>query len=111
MDGAAGSSGIDTAGWKRLCTSFGTLPIFVMPLLVSQREFVQPMWIRKAQSMQINHKCPGVKPIGVGETLRRIVGKAVSTTLKSDIQDVVGPVQLCANYEGGCEAAVHELFS
>ena len=59
-------------------------------------------------------KCPGVRPIGIGETLRRIVGKAVSITLKADIQEAVGPVQLSAGYEGGCEVAVHamhELFS
>ena len=56
-------------------------------------------------------KCPGVRPIGIGETLRRIIGKAVSITLKADIQESVG---LCASYEGGCEAAVHamhELYS
>lgn len=33
----------------------------------------------------------------------------MSITLKADIQDVVGPVQLCASYEGGCEAAVHAM--
>ena len=35
-------------------------------------------------------------------------------TLKADIQDAVEPIQLCASYEGGCEAAahaMHELFS
>ena len=59
-------------------------------------------------------KCPGVRPIGIGETLRRIVGKAVSITLRADIQEAVGPIQLCASFEGGCEAAVHamhQLFS
>ena len=35
----------------------------------------------------------------------------MSITLKADIQDTVGPIQLCASYEEGCEAAVHELFS
>ena len=42
------------------------------------------------------------------------MGKAVSITLKHAIQEAVGPVQLCASYESGCEAAVHamnELFS
>ena len=59
-------------------------------------------------------KCPGVRPIGIGETLRRIIGKALYFTLKYDIQDAVGPLQLCAGFEGGCEAAVHamqQLFS
>lgn len=59
-------------------------------------------------------KCPGVRPIGIGENLQCIIGKAVSTILKADIQDAVGPIQLCSSYERRCEAAVHamhELFS
>ena len=54
-------------------------------------------------------KHPGIILIGIGETLRRIVGKAVSNSLKSEIQDAVGPLQLCAGYDGGCEAAVHAI--
>ena len=49
-----------------------------------------------------------------GETLRCIIGKAISITLKYDIQVTVGPLQLCAGFKGGCEAAVHsmqQLFS
>ena len=39
-------------------------------------------------------KCPGVRPIGVGKVVRRIVGKSVLSTLKMDILEVVGPLQL-----------------
>ena len=49
-----------------------------------------------------------------GETLRCIIGKAISITLKYDIQVTVGPLQLCAGFKGGCEAAEHymqQLFS
>ena len=35
-------------------------------------------------------KSPGVRPIGVGEVLRRIIGKAILTVLKSDILNVTG---------------------
>ena len=35
------------------------------------------------------NKNPGVRPIGVGETLRRIMGKTIGWTLKHDIQNVV----------------------
>ena len=47
-----------------------------------------------------------MRPIGIGETLRRIIEKAISITL---IQDMVGPLQLCAGFEGGYEAAVHDM--
>ena len=52
---------------------------------------------------------PWRRPIGVGEVLHRIIGKAVSTTHKCDIKDAVGPLQLCAGFKGGCEAAIHAM--
>ena len=40
-------------------------------------------------------KCPGVRPIGVVRTCRRIVGEAVLATVKMDILKTAGPLQLC----------------
>lgn len=60
------------------------------------------------------NKNPGVRPIGICETIRRIMSKAVLLVTKADVQTAVGPLQTCAGYEAGCEAAihfVHELFS
>ena len=58
-------------------------------------------------------KCPGVRPIGVGETARRVIGKAIATAISNDIQEAVGPLQVCAGHLAGCEAAVramHQVF-
>ena len=52
-------------------------------------------------------KCPCVRPVGVGEVVRRITRKAVMRTVKCDLQDAVGSIQLCAGQDAGCEAAVH----
>ena len=54
-------------------------------------------------------KCPGVQPIGVGEILRRIIGKTLSWTLKDDIQEAVGPLQTCSGLKSGSEAAIHAM--
>ena len=54
-------------------------------------------------------KNPGVRPIGVGEVLRRIVGKSISWVLKEDIQEAAGTLQTCAGYKGGAEAAIHAM--
>ena len=54
-------------------------------------------------------KNPGVRPIGVCETVRRIIGKAIMTVAGPAVQEVAGPLQLCAGQAAGCEAAVHAL--
>jgi len=51
----------------------------------------------------------GVRPIGIGEVLRRIIGKMIGWVLKSDIQEAAGPLQACTGIEGGAEAAVHAM--
>ena len=38
----------------------------------------------------------GVRPIGVGEVLRRIIGKALVYAIKPDILQSAGSLQLCA---------------
>ena len=50
-----------------------------------------------------------VRPIGIGETLRRLVGKAAVRAVRSDIQRACGSLQVCAGLESGCEAAVHAV--
>ena len=56
-------------------------------------------------------KCPGLRPVGVGEMMRRIVGKAVMEVTREDVQRAVGPLQLCAGQLGGVEAAIHSMRS
>ena len=41
-------------------------------------------------------KYPGVRPIGFGEVIRRIICKAVLSVLKFDILEAAGSLQLCA---------------
>ena len=54
-------------------------------------------------------KNPGIRPIGVGEVLRRIIGKTVTTFLKEEIQEAAGPLQVCAGHCAGAEAAIHAM--
>ena len=35
-------------------------------------------------------KCPGIRPIGIGEVLR-IIGKSIGWTLKADLMESAGP--------------------
>ena len=51
-------------------------------------------------------KSPVICPIGIGELPRRIIPKSVLRIAREDIQEAAGPLQTCAGYEAGCEAAV-----
>ena len=52
-------------------------------------------------------KNPGLRPVGVGEMLRRIIGKAIMEVTGSDVQKAVGALQLCAGHPAGVEAATY----
>lgn len=113
MDGAAGPSGIDAAGRKRLCTSFSThsADLYDAISCLARRictTYVDPKGLVTCRLIALD-KYPGVRSIGIGETIRHIIGKVMSITLKADIQEAVGPIQLCASYDGGCEPAVHAI--
>ena len=54
-------------------------------------------------------KNPGIRPIGIGEILRRIIGKCVMTVTKGDITESSGPLQTCAGHKAGIEAAIHAM--
>ena len=47
--------------------------------------------------------------IGIGEVLRRIVGKAVISIIKPDTLESAGSLQLYVGLPSGCEAIVHTL--
>ena len=55
------------------------------------------------------NKNPGVRPIGVGEIIRRIIGKAIGWILKPDILEAAGPLQVSTGIKGGAEAAIHAM--
>ena len=52
---------------------------------------------------------PGVRPIGIGEVLRRIIAKLLIGLIKDDIITAAGPLQTCAGLKGGIEAAIHAM--
>ena len=52
-----------------------------------------------------------VRPIGVGEVIRRIIGKCVMNIAKKDVVEASGSLQLCAGQRSGSEAAIHAIYT
>ena len=52
---------------------------------------------------------PGVRPVGVGEVLRRLTGKLLMGVIKSDVTTAAGPLQTCTGIRAGIEAVIHAM--
>ena len=57
------------------------------------------------------NKNPGVRPIGVGEVLRRIIGKFIIKRIENDLRFLGDNTQLCLGQKCGIEHAIHSLRS
>ena len=114
--GAAGPSGLDVHTWRRMCTSFKTASIALCHSLALTAKrlcttLVDPRCTSPLLACRLIalDKNPGVRPIGIGETPRRIIAKAALSVTRSDIMDTAGSTQLCAGQVAGAEAAVHAV--
>ena len=121
--GAGGPSQFDSKQWRRiLCSNqFKTegkelrerIAAFAKKIAT---EIIDPDTIEAYLSGRLIalDKAPGspelqVRPIAVGEVLRRIVGKTIAWTLNSEIQAAGGPLQVSTGLKGGAEAAIHSM--
>ena len=116
IQGGAGPGGCDATHWQDVLVRFGAhsgrLREAVTSLCRKLANSVVP-WstVQALMSSRLIalDKCPGVRPVGVGEMLRRVVGKVVCMVTKSDAEVVCGVDQLCAGLGAGIEGAVHAL--
>ena len=121
--GSGGPSLLDAKQWKRmLCSGHfkaenkelrEQLAIFAKKIAT---EMVDPAILEAYVSCRLIplDKEPGctelkIRPIGVGEVLRRIIGKTIMWSLNSEVQEAAGPMQVSAGLKGGAEAAIHSM--
>lgn len=107
---------MDAAGWRRICTAFHGVSKDLCNTVAALTQrictiFTDPTGLAAFIAFQLIrlNKNPGVRPIGICETVRRIFGKAVLSVTKEDIMLAVGSLQLCAGHDTGCEAAIHAM--
>ena len=118
ISGSGGPTGVDAEHWVRIiCSQFyGSLSTSLAQSIadfskIYCTQHIKPDSLKEflAGRMVALDKNPGVRPIGVGEVLRRIVSKAVTTTLNADIQRAAGNLQTCSGLQSGIEAAIHSM--
>ena len=82
-----------------LCSSFawGRLPEDACVLLAS------------ARLIPLGKKDGGVRPIAVGETIRRLAGKILVSRYQSDLSQQFRPFQLGVGQKGGSEIIIHRI--
>ena len=122
--GAAGPSGLDAEGWRRILISknYGSagkdlrkaIAKMTQMLCMREVELVNPNTTNieayvACRLIPLEKKPSGIRPIGIGEVLRRIIGKAVIAEIKPDLAQSAGCLQLCAGQQLGCEAAAHAM--
>ena len=94
---------MDGDGWRRILTSnaFGEGPSDLCSAIakfartlctgIQHDDSIKPLLASRLIPLNKN---PGLRPIGVGETLRRIIGKKIEKVLKNEVADAVGSLQV-----------------
>ena len=95
IQGGAGPGGCDASHWQDSLLRYGAhserLRESVASLCRKLANSIVPWECIKAlmsSRLIALDKCPGVRPVGVGETLRRVIGKVVCVVTKMDAEDV-----------------------
>ena len=117
-NGGSGLSGLDADGQRQVLTTNST----GTDLLKSVADFIKQFRSKKINSENKSlealiacrliplNKNPGLRPIGVGEVLRRIAGKVLMKILKKDAMHAAGSLQIFAGQENRAEAAIRAMY-
>ena len=119
--GSGGPSGVDVNGFRRILASksfkkSGTNLCAAIATMTRRlcTEFIDLLGI---EAILVNRLIPlgkgegAVRPIGVGEVIRRIMGKCVMHVIKPDVINASGSLQVCAGHKSGSEAVIHAMHS
>ena len=115
--GGAGPSGMNANSWRVLLSTAkfkdkaqglrNAIAILAKKLATSPCHHTQALTANRLVPFK---KHPdGCRPIGIGEVLRRIIGKCIMEITKDDVTKAVGNLQVCAGQRAGGEAAIHAM--
>ena len=115
---SSGPSGMDANGWRKILASnnFGIWSNDLRKAFANVVEklctdLVETHTIKNFLSSHLipSNKNPGLRLIGVGEVLQRIVSEVIVSVLKKYDIKCTGMLQIRAGQEAGIEAAIHSM--
>ena len=116
-NGSNGQSGGDAEHWKRMTLSFGYESRRLREAMANlgKRMCTERMDPTSLEALLANRlialdKCPGVRPVGIGEAPRRIIGKDITMVFRKDVEEAAGVHNLCAGQAAGIEALIHTMI-
>jgi hypothetical protein len=120
LKGGAGPGGTDAAIWQHLLLYQKEASLALQAAMAALCETLATdnvAWTLTralfANRLVALDKCPGVRPIGIGECLRRILGKMMAYITREDVAKEAQAAQLAVGVPGGIEAAtiaMNKLF-
>ena len=115
--GGSGPSGMDANGWRRILVSrdydeggndlrkaIGSL---IKKICIEEIDDSSLSPLMASRLVPLN-KNPGLRPIGVGEVLRRVMGKVVISAFSEDVTTASSDAQMCGR-SSDSEAVIHAM--
>ena len=94
--------GVASLGLRKSVGEFGGWKASILPPWAAYRELILGRLIRL-------NKCPGVRPVGVGETWRQILENSVLVVMGEEANEACGMEHICGGLESGIEVGIHEV--
>ena len=120
LRGAHGPSGTPGSAWRAWCRGYkgassdlcAAVANLVRKMATRQMdaEVLAPLIACRLVALDKDGK-GGVRPVGIGESLRRLISKIVARRVKEDVIKAAGALQVCSGQAAGIEAAVHAARS
>ena len=114
--GSHGPSGLDGNEWRRILMHFDQQSDETSKTLakIAQKistEILSPELLEPFNACRLIplDKNPGVRPIGISEVIRRIIGRTITKCLQSELMVLGSNHQLCLGQKCGIEYAIHTL--